>query len=312
MTFIALFYIVAVFLLGAILGSFLNVVAVDTMNIYMKEKLYERSESKFIFSRIFSKEFWRHAVTHRSACDTCDTVLTPKELVPVVSYLWQKGRCRTCDVSFSPQHLYVELIAGVIFLGVFLTVFSAYSVLSPLFFFEVFYLFVFFALGIILMIFDYEHMIVPNFTVYPMMIMAFVAQILPFRSLPDISITESISAAVILAAPLFLIWLVTKGTAMGFADWKIGFVIGALLGINLGISGWVFSFWIGALISMALIMFSKSRKSVTESDEEGRDVVIREDEDETLNLKSAVPFGPFLILGLWTAYVTGVVIIGIL
>ena len=304
MTFIALFYLVAVFMLGAILGSFLNVVAVDSMNVYMKNKLYERSEWAFIKDKFTDKVFWRHLITHRSSCDTCSTVLTPKELVPVVSYLYQKGKCKTCDVSFAPQHLYVELIAGVMFTGVFYTIFSAYSTLSPLFVFEVFYFFVFFALGLLLMIFDYEHMIVPNFLIYPMMVMAFVANLLPFRSLQQLSNTELILAAIGLAAPLFLLWLFSKGKAMGFADWKISFVMGALLGVNLGLSALVMSFWVGALISLGLLGYQEMTKVPLEEGE------IREGEE--LSMKTAIPFGPFLIIGLWLAYITGVVIIGIL
>ena len=306
MTFIALFYLVAVFMLGAILGSFLNVVAVDSMNVYMKEKLYERSEWTFIKGKFTDKIFWKHLITHRSSCDTCSTILTPKELVPVVSYLYQRGKCKTCEVSFAPQHLYIELIAGVLFTGVFYAIFNSYAVLSPLFVFEVFYFFIFFSLALLLMIFDYEHMIVPNFLVYPMMVMAFVANILPFKSLQNISGTELVLSACALAAPLFLVWMLSKGKGMGFADWKISFVMGALLGLNLGLSALVMSFWVGALISLAMIGYQNYLKPQQEL-KEGE---IREGEE--LSLKSAIPFGPFLVIGLWLAYVTGVVIIGIL
>lgn len=287
---ITFFYLLALFLLGAIIGSFLNVVAVDSMKVYMREKLYDRSETLYILRQLASKSFWKHLFTHRSSCDTCDVVLTPKELVPVVSYLWQKGKCRSCETSFAPQHLYVELIAGVMFLLVFLQVFNSYEVLSGLFIAEVFYMFVFFSLALLLMIFDYEHMIVPNVLVYPMVVMAFGAQLFGFVSVPQITVLESLIAAVILALPLFLFWLVSKGTWMGMADSKIALVMGALLGFSLGFTAWIFSFWIGAAVSIVLVMIARRNLNT---------------EQPQLTMKSAIPFGPFLILAMWFVYISG-------
>ena len=286
------FYLLALFLLGAILGSFLNVVAVDSMNVYMKNNLAEKSELRFIWNTIRSKGFWKHLVTHRSSCDTCSTVLTPKELVPVVSYLWQKGHCRTCETPFSPQHLYVEILSGAIFLTVFLTVFEAHTVLGTAFIGEVFYMFLFFGLAIILFLFDYEHMIVPNLLVYPLVILAFGTHILGFASVPQVSLVESLIAAVVLAVPLFLLWAFSKGTWMGMADSKIALVMGALLGLSLGLSAWVISFWIGAIIALILVATDSYVKK-------------RSKGDKQVTMKSAIPFGPFMVLALWFVYISG-------
>lgn len=46
----------------------------------------------------------------RSACDGCGTVLRPHELVPVASYVLQRGRCRHCDAAIAPSHPIVELL----------------------------------------------------------------------------------------------------------------------------------------------------------------------------------------------------------
>lgn len=51
----------------------------------------------------------RSVLTPRSACDTCRSPLRAIELVPVWSWLWQRGRCRTCATPISTQHLVVEL-----------------------------------------------------------------------------------------------------------------------------------------------------------------------------------------------------------
>ncbi len=47
----------------------------------------------------------------RSACEDCGRVLSPAQLVPVVSYLWLRGRCAGCGSRIAPQHLYLELAA---------------------------------------------------------------------------------------------------------------------------------------------------------------------------------------------------------
>jgi len=50
----------------------------------------------------------------RSACDACRRRLRPTELVPVLSYVASRGRCRTCGASIDPTHLFVELLSGVV------------------------------------------------------------------------------------------------------------------------------------------------------------------------------------------------------
>jgi leader peptidase (prepilin peptidase)/N-methyltransferase len=54
----------------------------------------------------------RSIATGRSACDACGQGLGPLELVPVLSLLWQRGRCRHCGVGIAPRHLWIELAAG--------------------------------------------------------------------------------------------------------------------------------------------------------------------------------------------------------
>lgn len=291
MTVLTIFFLLAVFMLGAILGSFLNVVAVDSMNTYMSNDLENKSELGFVVKQLRSKSFWKHLATHRSSCDTCKTVLTPKELVPVVSYLWQKGTCRSCNTSFAPQHLYVELFAGAIFTGVFLTVFNAYATFSPMFIAELAYMFVFFGLGMIMLLFDYEHMIVPNMLVYPMFVLALGAHVLGFQSVPDISLVESLVAALTLAIPLFALWFFSKGRWMGMADSKIALVMGALLGFAMGISAWVVSFWLGAAIGLLMIALTSKKEK-----------------DGSIKMKSAIPFGPFMFIALWGVYCTGYIL----
>ena len=74
--------------LGACMGSFLNVVA-------------HRS--------IEGRPWWGK---ERSSCEACGHVLTPCELIPILSWFLQRGRCRSCGASLSPRYLLVELIGA--------------------------------------------------------------------------------------------------------------------------------------------------------------------------------------------------------
>ncbi len=50
----------------------------------------------------------------RSCCEQCGRVLGPAELVPVASFLWQRGRCRGCGGRIAPEHLWIELAAAAV------------------------------------------------------------------------------------------------------------------------------------------------------------------------------------------------------
>ncbi len=84
------FWILMAFVLGALVGSFLNVVLWRV----------PRGES---------------IVTPGSHCPSCGTFLRPIELVPIVSWVALRGRCRTCGVSISARYPLVELACGLVF-----------------------------------------------------------------------------------------------------------------------------------------------------------------------------------------------------
>ncbi len=78
------------FLLGSVLGSFLNVVARRT---------------------VAGESWWGKS---RSRCDACGTFLTSSELIPLLSWLVQRGRCRTCGAAIPKSYFYVELVCALI------------------------------------------------------------------------------------------------------------------------------------------------------------------------------------------------------
>lgn len=82
--------IVFLFVYGLVLGSFFNVVG---LRVPLKQSI----------------------VSPRSACPTCGHQLKPYELIPVISYLLQGGKCRGCQSRISPIYPFFELLTGILF-----------------------------------------------------------------------------------------------------------------------------------------------------------------------------------------------------
>ena len=84
------------FLFGITLGSFYNVIAY----------------------RIIKRDY-KGIFTDRSYCPKCDTKLKPKDLIPLVSYIWLRGKCRYCQAKISAINFWFELITGIVFMIVY-------------------------------------------------------------------------------------------------------------------------------------------------------------------------------------------------
>jgi len=214
----------------------------------------------------------------RSGCPSCDTTLSWSELIPLVSFVFQRGKCRSCSESISWQYFIVEFGTGILFLlthlHLFTGVFDAIYIVSILFYFIVL------SLLIVITVYDYYHKIIPDPFVFTLIALGaltlFVSPSLTIIS-PDF---WHILAAPILFSPFALLWLVSRGRWMGFGDAKLAWAFGWLLGISQGITAIAFSFWIGALYFLFLIALQRLFLG-----------------GQHLKMNSEVPFGPFLVLG---------------
>ena len=236
-----------IFILGTIIGSFLNVV------IY-------RLGTGFSIHK------------GRSRCFSCNKTLAWYELIPIVSFLLQKGRCKTCRTHLSLQYPLVEFFTGVLF------VFSAYITTFDIsqISLETLITFCFYAvvssLLVVLFVYDLKHKILPSSILYSFVIISFVYTF--FLYVGDERTAFDIFSGIILAAPIFILWLVSKGKWIGFADGTLFLGVGFLLGFVMGIHAFLFSFWIGALVALILTYLLPRRFS----------------------FGSEIPFGPFIIL----------------
>lgn len=242
-----------VFVLGLIIGSFLNVVIF---------RLYG-SDSIFI---------------SRSKCFNCGKTLSWYELIPVISFVIQKGRCRSCDFRISFQYPTVEILAGAFLVFLYfnqgfdpfhfnlLGFYGSFGVVLN----AVFYIAVF---GLLLVIFFYDlkNQIIPNVIVYPLILFGLALQFRHFYL--GFLVKEDMAISVLIAIFFFLLWLVSKGRWMGLGDSKLILATSLLLGFPRSLSAFLFAFWAGTIYAVALIVMKKA------------------------GMSSRVPFGPFIIIG---------------
>lgn len=236
------FYILA-FIFGAAIGSFLNVVIL---------RLKISADGKA------SINLWG-----RSKCPNCRKVLTPLELIPILSFLFLGGRCSHCRQPISWQYPAVEILAGIltilplIFLG--LASIYAYLIIPILYLF------------IIIFFYDLKKLIIPDVILIILFCLTLIFDII--KLLQHETTFFDLLLGVLIGGGLFLALVYfSKEKWMGWGDVKLGFVLGLLLGYPYIIVSHMMAFILGAIVSLALIYFKGK------------------------TLKSEICFGPFLVL----------------
>lgn len=223
-------------------------------------------------------------ISGRSFCPSCKHALAWYDLVPIFSFVLLAGKCRYCGKKISWQYPSAELLAGLVFLSVFnYSVTAAGGVFGAEFLANVIYLFAISSLLIMIFIFDLKWFIIPD----KILLIAAGASILfHFYGFFSGSCGQSCIGGFLLSAlgafAFFLaIFLLTKGKAMGFGDVKLAFFMGLFLGWPKIAVALFLAFLIGAIIGTILIASKKK------------------------GWKSEIPFGPFLITGLFIALIWG-------
>lgn len=266
----SIIFLLFFFSLGIAVGSFLNVVILR----------HERGEK----------------ITGRSHCNHCNKKLSYTELIPLVSYVLQQGRCRACGATLSKQYPLVESITGVLFMCIAYKVFGGFS-FGPVLVFSKIISFgieaTLWSLLTVITVYDMHTKRIPDIFSYSFAVIAFLyIFIQSFFGGAPVTFTH-ILAGPILFSPFYLLWKISDGRWIGLGDGKLALGMGWFLGLFLGGTAVLFSFWLGAAISLLLIGIQKGLAYQTQYDE---------DTAKTLSLKSEIPFGPFLVLGTLIIY----------
>lgn len=235
-----LFFYISFFVLGTIIGSFLNVV------------IFRLKNKKSIFKK-------------PSHCVFCKKKLAWFELIPILSFIIQKGKCRKCKKKISWQYPLVELATGLSFMLI--LNFSVLDGLASSWQFSDIIPIVFLLLVscflIIVFVYDLKHYLVPDKIIYPAIIISFFYRFL-------FPVSNYLLAAIIGGAFFLIIVLISKGRWMGVGDVKIGVLMGLLLGLSQIFTALFLAFLIGGVVSIILLVLKKKA------------------------LKSEIPLGPFL------------------
>lgn len=223
---------VVIFAVGACIGSFLNVVILRSL-----------TGKPLAFAR--------------SHCPVCKRTLRAHELIPVVSFLWLRGRCASCHAKLSWQYPLVELWMGVVAVLTFtLPIQLGASVL----------LFTILALITVLGVIDIRTLMLPDvFLVYLTVVVFLYLWINPQIA------TQSLFGALIGSGSLFILWAITYGRGIGFGDVKLMLPLGLLFGLWNTVALLFFAFVAGGLVAIILLATRRA------------------------HMKTAIAFGPFLI-----------------
>ena len=196
-----------------------------------------------------------------SHCPSCQRRLAAKDLVPVFSYLWLRGRCRYCQAPIPRRLVGVEIGFG----AMFALLYWHYGLSAELGV-TAFYG----SLFILLMIIDWERGLILNKVVFPSMIAAVLISVfLPgsisvsilgnaFIFLPPRLAQAGIGAAVGLGIALLIV-LVSRG-GMGWGDVKMAALIGLVIGFPLVFFTLIMAAILGGLVAVILLLLKKKRR----------------------------------------------------
>jgi leader peptidase (prepilin peptidase)/N-methyltransferase len=272
------------FILGAFTGSFLNLLS-DRLPVNRK------------------------VAFGRSKCDFCHKTLGVKNLVPIFSFIFQKGKCSFCGEKLSYYYPFSELLTGLVFmLAGHLSGFP-YGIDSQTAFL-LFYYIVVFSFFVAMFLTDIKYYLILDSLLIPATVFVFATSVI-FRALDLANLRRNLSndglgvyllktdyfkdqimysvkdfgmvilGAAIISLFFLLLILITKGRGMGFGDVKLGFLIGLVNGFPFGIIAIFLGFTIGAVYSLSLIFMKKK------------------------TMKDTIAFGPFLITGSLLTFLFG-------
>lgn len=210
-----------------------------------------------------------------SHCPSCRHRLAIKDLVPVLSYLWLRGRCRYCRAAIPRRILWVEIANGALFA----CLYSQYGMGAELAV-TAFYC----CLFIVLMVIDLEHGLILNRIVYPAMVAALLISVVFSVFLPGLAIVPGIKDSAIgggIGFGLALLVVIFSRGGMGLGDVKMA----ALMGFAIGFPAIFFTLILAAIIGgivAAVLLLAKKKKR-----------------------KEGIPFAPILSLATITTLLGG-------
>lgn len=222
-------------------------------------------------------------VSDRSECEHCHHKLGVLDLIPLVSWLLLRGKCRYCGAKIGVSAPILELVMAALFVG------SYYVFPLPLETWQAwtsFGLWLVYLVGLMaLLVYDLKWMLLPNVIMFPLMGVAVVESI--FRQIfvngmPPLEWANStIFGIVTLAGLYWVLYTFSKGKWVGYGDVKLGLFMGIALGFQRSLLALFLANIIGFLIVLPGVLTGKLKRT------------------------TRIPFGPFLIAAFVIAFLFG-------
>ena len=238
-----MFYLAA-FVLGGIWGSFCNVC------------IYRLPDNDSV-------------ITGRSFCRSCKNKIKWYDNIPLLSFIFLRGKCRSCNNKISSQYFLVELISAISFLSMYFIYGISITTLL-LIILSIFFIIIFFI--------DLKHYIIPNELTFPLMLIGFVKSFDPNLNqtiFPNYinSLLGGFFGYAVIWLIIFFYKKVRNKEGMGLGDAKLMAVVGFWF-------GWAsipFTIFISSAVALVLVIPSLIKK--------------------TRNMSALIPFGPYIIIG---------------
>lgn len=264
-------YFSLVFLFSLMIGSFLNVV-IHRLPIMLEREWQAEYLGYFNPETQPQQEERYNLMVPRSACPHCGHAITAMENIPLLSWLWLKGRCRECQAPISARYPLVELLTALLSLVVAATFPPGWALLAALLLTWVL---------VALTFIDLDKMLLPDQLTLPLLWGGLLFNLAGgFIPLAD-AVIGAMAGYLVLWSLYWAFKLLTGKEGMGYGDFKLLAALGAWLGWQALPIVLLLSSLVGAFIGIGLILLRNHHQN------------------------KPIPFGPYLAIAGWIALLWG-------
>ncbi|WP_273764569.1 prepilin peptidase [Aeromonas hydrophila] len=264
-------YFSLVFLFSLMIGSFLNVV-IHRLPIMLEREWQAEYLGYFNPETLPQQEERYNLMVPRSTCPHCGHAITAMENIPLLSWLWLKGRCRECQTPISVRYPLVELLTALLSLVVAATFAPGWGLLAALLLTWVL---------VALTFIDLDKMLLPDQLTLPLLWGGLLFNLAGgFIPLAD-AVIGAMAGYLVLWSLYWAFKLLTGKEGMGYGDFKLLAALGAWLGWQALPIVLLLSSLVGAFIGIGLILLRNHHQN------------------------KPIPFGPYLAIAGWIALLWG-------
>ncbi|WP_421261722.1 prepilin peptidase [Aeromonas jandaei] len=264
-------YFSLVFLFSLMIGSFINVV-IHRLPIMLEREWQAEYRSYFTPDEEQATEPRYNLMVPRSACPHCGHAITAQENIPLLSWLWLKGRCGECQAPISARYPLVELLTALLSVAVAMVISPGWDTLAALLLTWVL---------VALTFIDLDKMLLPDQLTLPLLWGGLLFNLSGgFAPLAD-AVIGAMAGYLVLWSLYWAFKLLTGKEGMGYGDFKLLAALGAWLGWQALPIILLLSSLVGAIIGISLIALRKHHQG------------------------NPIPFGPYLAIAGWIALLWG-------